>query len=306
MRPSITGLIVVATAAGTRATAVVSVGRAPRLAICRTSVLAALFVAGVFGGSPSQVEAQETAEALARQLTNPIADLVSVPLQFDIDWRGGDSDDVFYTLTAQPIVPFRVNSRWNLISRSVVPLVRRTPGMRAEGSSWGTGDSVQTLFVSPQHRGPGGLIVGVGPAVLLPTASEDSLGRAKWGIGPAAVALKQTVRWTVGMHVNHLRSFATLERRDVDQDVNDTLLQPFAAYSLGRGRMLFLGLEASYAWDHDQWTAPVNASYAQVFALGSQRVSLQVGGRYFADAPSGAPEWGLRTTLTLLFPRRPR
>jgi hypothetical protein len=141
---------------------------------------------------------------------------------------------------------------------------------------------------------------------LLPTASDDVLGRAKWGAGPAVVALKQTPRWTVGMHVNHLRSFATLERRDVEQDVNDTLLQPFAAYSLGRGRMLFFGTEASYAWNDDLWAVPINASYAQVVTMGGQRMSLQIGGRYFAEAPSGAPDWGLRTTLTLLFPRRPR
>lgn len=273
----------------------------------RVHALAALLAAMLVGTvTPSRVHAQETAEALARQLTNPIADLISVPLQFDIDWRGGDHDGVFHTLTAQPIVPFRLNGRWNLISRSVVPLVRRTPLVGSDSSSWGTGDSVQTFFMSPQRPGPGGLIVGVGPAVLLPTASEDVLGRAKWGAGPAVVALKQTPRWTVGMHVNHLRSFATLERRDVEQDVNDTLLQPFAAYSLGRGRMLFFGMEASYAWNNEQWTVPINASYAQVIAVGGQRMSVQVGGHYFAEGQSGAPEWGLRTTLTLLFPRRTR
>jgi hypothetical protein len=246
-------------------------------------------------------QGQENNDQLARQLTNPISSLISVPFQFNADYgAGADGDGAMYTLNIQPVIPFRLNRDWNVISRTVLPIVGREDVFPSDSSAWGTGDTLQSLFLSPDKPGPGGLIWGVGPVFLLPTASDDLLGSEQWGAGPTAVVLKQEGRWTVGALTNHVWSFAGNEDRD---DVNQSYVQPFVGYALGRGQTVQVGIDATYDWEHEQWNAPVNLSYSRVFAVGRQRMSFSVGARGFLEAPDNGADWGLRTGLTFLFPR---
>jgi hypothetical protein len=148
----------------------------------------------------------------------------------------------------------------------------------------------------------GGWTWGIGPVLLLPTATDDLLGAGKWGAGPTAVALRQTpAGWTYGALANHLWSFAGESDR---ADVNATYLQPFLAKGLGRGRTISVALESTYDWESEQWTVPLNFGFSRVSKLGNQLVSWQGGARYYVDAPDGAAEWGLRFTFTLLYPRK--
>lgn len=244
--------------------------------------------------------AQEN-DALARQLSNPIADLISAPFQLNVDFGSGvDDEGVAYTLNVQPVIPVRLNQDWNLISRTIIPIMGREGVFAFDSNVSGVGDTFQSFFFSPS-RPTHGVIWGVGPAVLIPTASEDALGAGKWAAGPTAVALTQQGPWTAGVLASHVWSFAGDEDRD---DVEQSFVQPFLGYALGRGRTVSAGLEATYDWEHEEWTAPASLSYSQVFAVGRQRMSLQVGARYFLDSPQDSSEWGLRTTLTFLFPRR--
>lgn len=258
--------------------------------------------AGLLGAALSFPAAAQENDALARQLSNPIADLISVPFQLNIDLgSGADDEGVAYTLNLQPVVPIRLNEDWNLISRTIIPLAGREDVFAFDSNVWGVSDTFQSFFFSPSRPTSGGLVWGVGPAVMIPTASEGALGAGKWAAGPTAVALTQQGRWTAGVLASHVWSFAGDEDRD---DVDQTFVQPFLGYALGRGRTVSAGLEATYDWTHEQWTAPASLAYSQVFAVGGQRMSLQVGARYFLDSPQGGYEWGLRTTLTFLFPRR--
>ena len=241
----------------------------------------------------------QDADELAKKLTNPVAALISVPLQLNYD-TGYANDGKRWTLNVQPVVPVDISRDWNLISRTIVPVVSQDHVVNNDSQS-GLGDVVQSVFFSPKAPTATGWIWGAGPVFLLPTASKDVLGAEKWGLGPTAVALKQTADgWTYGALVNHIWSVAGKDDR---ADVGATFLQPFLARALGQGRTLTVNSESTYDWKREQWTAPVNFMYSKVTKFGDQLVSLQGGARVYLDAPQGGPDWGLRFVVTLLYPR---
>ena len=131
--------------------------------------------------------AQANETDLARQLANPIASLISVPIQSNYDFGIGPGDGTKWTTNVQPVIPFELNEHWNLISRTILPVIDQE-GIAPGGVSdaFGLGDTVQSLFFSPKESDP---IWGVGPVFLIPTATDDLLGSEQWGIGPTAVAL---------------------------------------------------------------------------------------------------------------------
>ncbi len=158
----------------------------------------------------------------------------------------------------------------------------------------GLADIVQSFYLSPKEP-TGGWDLGFGPAFLYPSATEDRLGNEKWGAGPTAFAVHQQGGWSYGILANHLWSFAGNEDR---RSVNATYLQPFIAYSTRSNTTISLNTESTYDWNESQWLVPVNLSVAQLVRIGSLPVQFEVGARYFAEGPTGAPEWGLRFTVT--------
>jgi len=146
----------------------------------------------------------------------------------------------------------------------------------------------------------GGWIWGAGPVLQLPTATDDLLGEEKWGAGPTGVALRQQGPWTYGMLFNHVWSFAGESSR---AEVNRTFLQPFVSYTTKTFTSFGLNTESNYDWRQSQWLVPINVTVQQLLKVGKQPISLQLGGRYYAEGPSGAPEWGLRFQISLLFPK---
>jgi len=257
----------------------------------------------VVTGSPDGAIAASPAETpgdLAQQLSNPVAALISVPFQGNIDFGGGpEGEGVRYQLNLQPVVPFSVSPEWNLISRTILPFIRQDDWLGNGGQS-GIGDTVQSFFLSPPDPSAGGWIWGVGPVFLLPTASDGQLGSEKWAAGPTAVVLRQVHGWTYGLLANHLVSFAGEGSRS---DLNATFLQPFVTFTRASQTTFALNSESTYDWESDQWTAPVNLSVAQLAVVDGTPVQFQAGVRYYVDAPSNGPEWGLRLAVTLLFPR---
>lgn len=240
-------------------------------------------------------------EELAKKLSNPVASLISVPLQNNSDFGIGPVDDGFRnTLNIQPVIPISLTTDWNLISRTILPVVYQDEIFPGSADQFGFGDTLQSFFLSPKAPGAGGLIWGVGPVLLLPTATDDLLGGGKWGAGPTVVALKQDGPLTVGILANHVWSFAG----DADRaDVNQTFLQPFLSYTLPSATTFTVNTEATYDWNAKQWTVPLLFGVSQVLRIGPQLISVGLNGRYWVEGPDSAPDYGIRFILTFLFPK---
>lgn len=264
-------------------------------------LLAAVLLLGQCSWALAAAEAEDAA-ALAKKLSNPVASLISVPIQYNYDENFGPADDGEKNLiNIQPVIPVSLNEDWNVISRTILPVVSLQDIPSGSGSTSGIGDILQSVFFSPKAPTEQGLIWGAGPVFLLPTASDKLLGGEKWGIGPTAVALKQQGSWTMGFLGNHVWSFAGEDSRS---DVNATYVQPFLTFTTKKATTFGLNTETTYDWTAESWSVPINLSVSQMLKFGKQLVQVGGGVRYWADSPdAGAEEWGFRLALTFLFPK---
>lgn len=239
---------------------------------------------------------------LAKQLSNPVASLISVPFQFNHDsGYGPDGGGDRSVLNIQPVIPFSINEDWNVISRTIVPIISQNDIAGNSGSQAGLGDIVQSFFFSPKQPTAGGLIWGAGPAILLPTATDPLLGGEKWGVGPTAVLLKQEGPWTYGALGNHIWSVAGNRDR---RDVSSTFLQPFISYTTKDAWTFSLDTESTYDWKSKEWSVPINFTVSKLVMFGKQPVSFSGGPRYWAASPENGPDgWGVRAGISLLFPK---
>jgi hypothetical protein len=241
--------------------------------------------------------AAQSADELAKQTQNPVASLISVPLQGNWDFGIGDNDSTSTLLNFQPVIPFAITPKTNVILRVIMPLTSR-PGANGTRVN-GMGDIVTSAFFSPSHTGK--IIWGIGPVVLLPTATDNALGSEKFGIGPTFVVLTQPGKWTLGALFNQIWSTSGAKNR---ADVNQTFLQPFANYNLGRGLSAGISMEASGNWNADEaWTVPLFFSVSKVTLLGRRPVNIAVAVAPMVASPAAGPSWRFRLAMTFLFPR---
>jgi hypothetical protein len=241
----------------------------------------------------------QDASDLAKQLSNPVADLVSVPFQLNYDENiGADDSGSRWLLNLQPVVPISISPDWNLISRTIVPIISLNDVPPGSGTELGFGDVTQSFFFSPKAPTAGGWIWGAGPVLLLPTSSDSTLGLGEWGAGLTGVALRQQGPWTYGALVNHIVNVSG------DVDLNQTYLQPFVSYTTPTAWTFTLNTESTYDWEAEDWSVPVNALVSKVVKVRSRPVSFGAGVRYWADTTPTSPEgWGVRFVVTLLYPK---
>jgi hypothetical protein len=252
----------------------------------------------------SQPEFETKAEAessatLAKKTLNPVSDLISVPFQYNADFDIGPSGATRSLLNIQPVIPVSISDDYNLIIRTIVPVI--SIGSVADGvsSQSGLGDTVQSFFISPKQK-IGGWILGAGPVFLWPTATADALGSGKFGMGPTGVVLRQDGPWTYGVLANQIWSYAGDDYRTA---VNSLYMQPFIAYTFPTYTSIGINTETTYGWENHQTSIPINLTLTQILKLAGQPISLQVGPRYYAKTVPGGPYWGLRFTFTLLLPK---
>lgn len=271
-----------------------------RLLRCVFGVSVALSVAPL---AAQQAPPPAAAQDLAKQLANPLANLVSVPFQFNWDAGVGPEDGTRFLLNIQPVVPFSLSEKWNLIGRFILPLVSQPPLTPGGEATFGTGDIVTSLFLSPSQVK--GAVWGVGPVLALPATSDPSLGSGKWSAGPTIVILKQAGPWTVGGLAYQLWSVAdaTDEARP---DVDQTFLQPFLSYATPSGLSYGVNAEATANWEApsgEEWTIPINVSVNKLTRFGPFPFQVSLGGGYYVEKPEGGPAWKLRLAFTLILPK---
>jgi hypothetical protein len=244
-------------------------------------------------------EEEDQQAELAKKLQNPVADLISVPIQNNFDFGIGPADAMEYKANIQPVIPVSISENWNLIVRTILPVIHAESPVDGGDSHSGLGDTTQSFFLSPK-KPVGGWILGAGPVMYYPTATDSALGGGKWGAGPTIVALRQEHGFTYGILANQIWSYAGWG----DENISATFLQPFVTYTTKKYTTFGVNTESTYDWDHSQWTVPLNFFVQQLLKIGSQPIAFQVGYRYYAERPAGGPDWGLRFAVTFLFPKK--
>ncbi|MEE8626147.1 MAG: hypothetical protein V3T19_12465, partial [Acidiferrobacterales bacterium] len=195
-------------------------------------------------------------EEMAKAAQNPVADLISLPFQNNTNFGFGPDDDIQNVLNIQPVIPFHLSENWNLITRTIVPLINQPEVVQGTGDEFGLGDINFTAFFSPKNPTKG-IIWGAGPIFAFPTATDEKLGSEKWSLGPSAVALTIQGPWLFGALINNVWSFAGDDDRD---DVNAMLVQPFVNYNLPNGWYLVSSPIITANWEAasgNTWLVPL-------------------------------------------------
>ena len=290
----------------------------------RRSLEAIAFLALIPLTSQAQQPPAETG-ALQKATQNPVAGLISFPIQSNTNFGVGPFSRNQNVLNIQPVVPLNVSQNWNMIIRWITPIVwQPAPGTanlqvfgidentpiylaaedaQAHAGVFGFGDMTPTFFFSPAQ--PHKVIWGAGPMFALPTATGRVLGQGKLSLGPSIVALTQPGPWTIGALVNNIWSVAGPSGRS---DVKQMSLQYFINYNLKKGWFISMSPTITANWQASSgnvWTVPVGGGAGRVFRLGYQPMNASVA--FFGNAAhpvSGSP-WGMRLQISLLFPKRP-
>jgi hypothetical protein len=262
-----------------------------------------LLAAGLLLTAGLSPAAADDSVELATQLANPLAKLISIPFQGNYNsGYGPRADGEQVLVNVQPVIPFSINDDWNLISRTIVPIISQDDMFPGAGSQFGLGNTTQSLFLSPAKT-VNGITWGVGPVLYIPTATDDLLGPDTFGAGPTAVALWQGNGWTVGILANQIWSVTG----DEEDQVNASYLQPFLSYTTKDAWTFTLNTESTYNWEDDEWSVPLNLVVSKLVRIGGKLpVSFFAGGRYWLDTPEeqGPEGWGARFGFTVLLPKK--
>lgn len=243
--------------------------------------------------------AQDEAAELAKKLANPIAALISVPFQNNTDYGIGEYNGTKNTLNFQPVIPVSLSKNISLITRVVLPIVTQYD-ITGEGTKQsGFSDAVVSGFFSPKDSEK--LTWGVGPALLVPTGTNDVLTTKKLGMGPTAIALKQKNGWTIGALINQTWSVAGSEERP---DISQMFFQPFLAYNWKSGAGIGANMEWTENWKAGTSTVWLNPNISALTSLGKQKTQFSIGPRLNLAAPDGnKADWGWRAAVVFLFPK---
>jgi len=268
------------------------------------------------GPEGTQVATEETpaaavnAEELRKQAQNPVASLISVPIQDNFNFSIGPSDRTQNVLNIQPVIPLSLSKNWNLIVRWITPIVYQPlPVPQGSGSTlqstgvYGLGDMNPSFFIVPKKSK---IIWGIGPTLILPTATNTTyLGQGKFSMGPSAVVIWQPPHWTIGALANNIWSVAG--HSDLDKPaVNQFLLQWFVNYNMKKGWYLTTSPIVTANWNATNgnvWTVPFGGGVGRIMKLGFQPVNITAQLYGNAVHPVGTSPWGLRLQFVLLFPK---
>ena len=249
----------------------------------------------------AQEKTEQSATDLAKKTQNPVADLISVPFQYNTFFETGPKGKTQNVLLIQPVIPLSLNEDWNFIARPIIPLLEQPPLTGAQNRNYGLGNIQFQGFLSPKK--PKDWIWGFGPYLEFPTNSgpDGRFGSDNWSAGPAFVALKMDGPWVYGGLLSQLWSY-----HGNDPEVNITAFQPFINYNLDDGWYLSTSPVITKNWSaesNQQWTIPIGGGIGRVFKIGKQPVNVSVRAYHNLESPATGADWQLQFQIQFLFPK---
>lgn len=248
-----------------------------------------------------------TADDLRAKAQNPIANLITVPIEATFDFGATNGNAIF--IQFQPVYPIKTK-KILFVNRTIIPLIDAPGGIPGQpgnpeptsgGYAFGLGDILHSTFLVPAKASK--VTWGIGPALGFPTATSDQLGSGKWTVGPTAVILTQPKPWSLGMLVANLWSYAGDSDRD---NINQMIIQPFVSYNMDGGWFLTTSPIITANWNANssqRWTVPLGGGVGRMFSIGEQPVNAFLQAFYMVEKPDGAPDWQIRFTFQFLFPQ---
>jgi len=263
--------------------------------------------AGAKSGLPSSVRAEEagaSADEKAKDAAqNPLANTISIPYQNNTYYNVGPDKRAENALIVEPVIPFKLNANWNLITRTITPIIRMPDSSPSQGSVWGLGNMEPQFYFSPVRPAPGKIIWGIGPQLWLPTATDDRLGVNKFGGGPAAVVVTSRGHFLFGSLINNVWTGQNKEHQRIDQFT----LNPFVFYNLQRGWYVLSSPVMTSDWTArpgEKWTVPVGGGVGRILKVGVQPINARVQFWKDVEQPKGGPSWTMQAQVQFLFIRK--
>jgi hypothetical protein len=248
-----------------------------------------------------QVQAADESE-LAKQTQNPVADLISIPFQNNMNFELEPNHRMQNILNIQPVIPINLNKDWNLITRTIMPIIKQPDLRTTSDDTWGLGDINTSLFISPAKSE--GLTWGLGYVLEFPTGTDELLGTRRWSAGPTGVGLFMHGPWVVGLLANNLLSYTGNDDR---KSVSRFLAQYFVNYNLPDAWYLTSAPIITVNWEAEgkgnKWTVPIGGGFGKVFRIGKLPFNGNVSAFTNVVRPNAGPDWTFRMQLALLLPK---
>ena len=246
--------------------------------------------------------AELSAEELAKIAQNPVGAMISVPFQNNTNLNYGPEKGTQNVLNIQPVIPISINSEWNVITRTILPVISQPALYSGDDRANGIGDIQFSAMLSPAV--PVGAIWGVGMIIQAPTNS-NGLGNDNWGLGPQAVMLKMKKGdpWVYGVLANNIWS---LSSNGSGGSYNNGLIQPFLNYNFPSGFYISSAPVITANWkaeNSQRWTVPLGAALGKIFHFGPLPVNTQLGAYYNVVKPDNGPDWQIRLQIQFMFPK---
>ena len=258
-------------------------------------ILSALLLSPVFAAEQTGSD-NHSATDLVKEDQNPLTRLYAIRFEDNAQFGFGPDEDVLNFFRIQPLLPVNLNDDWSLLVRPIIPVVHQPWPESTDGLS----DIVVATFLTPARAGR--FIWGVGPVLVLPTATDDRIGTEKWSAGPAMGGIYTSGPWVIGAVLQNVWSFAGEDDR---QDVNVMTFRPHISYNLPNGWYLSSSPSIAANWKaggDDRWLVPLGGGVGKIFTIGGQRMSALVESYYHVKSPAIGPDWQLRFQLTFLYP----
>jgi len=283
--------------------------------ILKTQIMSALLTLSALAAStvclgqedkPSETQSSQestSASELAKKTQNPVADLISVPIQNNFNFNVGPDNQTQTVINIQPVVPIKLNENFNLITRTILPVIDQ-PDPVSNTSQFGLGNLNTTLFLSPSKSKA--VTWGVGPILGFPTKTNDLLGSNTFTVGPSAVVVGMPKHWVIGVLANQQWSIGDAAP---SQRVNAMLIQPFINYNLPEGWYLTTSPIITANWEafgdnsSDRWVIPIGGGFGKIVKIGGPPLNFNLAGYYNVVSPEQGPDWQLRFQVALLFPK---